>query len=70
MGGGAGGHGKDEGLVVSAQSRSSDDRRTEGGDGEEGGSRVLTAPELGRVVKVGEERVKLVRAEERVTADL
>lgn len=31
---------------------------------------VLTAPELGGVVKVGEERVKLVRTEERVTADL
>lgn len=31
---------------------------------------VLTAPELGRVVKVGEERVKLVRTEERVAAGL
>ena len=31
---------------------------------------VLTAPELGGVVKVGEERVKLVRTEERVTAGL
>lgn len=31
---------------------------------------VLTAPELGGVVKVGEERVKLIRTEERVTAGL
>lgn len=31
---------------------------------------VLTAPELGGVVKVGEERVKLIRTEERVPADL
>lgn len=31
---------------------------------------VLTAPELGRVVKVGEERVKLVSTEERVAAGL
>ena len=31
---------------------------------------VLTAPELGGGVKVGEERVKLVRTEERVTAGL
>lgn len=31
---------------------------------------VLTAPELGGVVKVGEERVKLISTEERVTTDL
>lgn len=31
---------------------------------------VLTAPDLGGVVKVGEERVKLVRTEERITAAL
>lgn len=31
---------------------------------------VLTAPELGGGVKVGEERVKLVRTEERVPAGL
>lgn len=31
---------------------------------------VLTAPELGGGVKVGEERVKLVRTEERVAAGL
>lgn len=31
---------------------------------------VLTAPEFGGVVKVGEERVKLVRTEERVAAGL
>lgn len=31
---------------------------------------VLTAPELGGGVKVGEERVKLIGTEERVTAGL
>lgn len=31
---------------------------------------VLTAPELGGGVKVGEERVKLIRTEERITAGL
>lgn len=45
----------------------------DGGDGEASETLkrlVLTAPELGGVVKVGEERVKLVRTEERVAASL